>query len=230
MKRLRENTYSDKYTWIDELVQNCQRAKATHIDVQISDDRIVISDNGVGCSDPQILFDKSSSGWDESTTRTESPFGEGFFSTMMAADTITATSIGFSATFDVKKMFEENRTDVIEIQSNRRKSGFTIVLTDLCDGVYTWAVENRFKEVGKYIKSPTMTVNGNRVHYEGLNPKTDSPFVRKVDTPFFKGWIEPRHWRNGDYGDNSIKCFAYSRHIKDSKEFYNVAGLSLIHI
>lgn len=224
MKRLRENTYSDKYTWIDELVQNCQRAKATHIDVQISDDRIVISDNGIGCSDPQILFDKSSSGWDEDTTRTESPFGEGFFSTMMAADTITATSIGFSATFDVKKMFAENRTDVIEIQSNRRKSGFTIVLTDLCENVYSWEVERRFREVGKYIKSPTMTVNGDRVHYEGLNPKTDSPFVRKIDTPFFKGWIEPRNWRNGNYGDNSIKCFAYNRHIKDSKEFYNVAG------
>ena len=30
MKKLRSNTYSDAYSWVDELVQNCQRAKATH--------------------------------------------------------------------------------------------------------------------------------------------------------------------------------------------------------
>ena len=224
MKRLRENTYSDRYTWIDEIVQNCQRAKATHIDVQIDYDRIIIADNGIGCTDPQILFDKSSSGWDADVTNSESPFGEGFFSTMMAANTITVSSVGFTAVFDVNRMFEENRTDVIDVQPNRKKSGFTVTLTDLCDNMYTWQVEKRFKEVGKYIKCPTMTVNGERVHYEGLNPDTENPFMRKVDTPYFKGWIEPRSYRNNDYGDNFIKCFAFSRHVKDSSKFYMVAG------
>lgn len=224
MKRLRENTYSDRYTWIDEVIQNCQRAKATHIDVTVEYDRIIVSDNGVGCTDPQILFDKSSSGWDEEVTATESPFGEGFFSTMMAADTITVSSVGFTATFDVNKMFAENKTDVIDIQPNKKRSGFTLTLTDLTSNTYRWDVIDRFKKVGKYIKSPTMTVNGERVHYEGLNPDSDSPFVRKVDTPYFKGWIEPRSWKNGDWGDINIKFFACSRHIKDSTKFHNVSG------
>lgn len=225
MKKLRDNTYSDKYTWVDEVIQNCQRSKATHIDVQIEDDKIVISDNGIGCSDPQVLFDKSSSGWDEATTQAESPFGEGFFSTMMAANMITVTSVGFTATFDVNKMFEENNVDVVDVVPNRKKSGFTLVLTDLCPGVFPWTVEHRFREVAKYIKSPTTSINGERVHYEGLTPNSNSPFIRKVDTPYFRGWIEPKSWKNGDWETPTIKCFAFSRHIKDSQKYDGVSGV-----
>ena len=121
MKKLRSNTYSDRYAWVDELIQNCQRAKATHIDVDVDEYNrtVTVSDNGIGCDDPRYLFDKSSSGWDQETTKNESPFGEGFFSTMLAANTITVKSKGFTAIFDVNRMFEENNPDVIEIHPNK---------------------------------------------------------------------------------------------------------------
>jgi hypothetical protein len=227
MQKLRTVTYADRYTWVDEVIQNCQRAKATHVDVTIEDDKIVISDNGIGCTDPEVLFVKSSSGWDESTTKNESPFGEGFFSTMMIANTITVTSVGFTAVFDVNKMFSENTVDAVDVYPNRKRTGFTLTLTDLCETDDTWyrryQIENRFKEVAKYIKSPTVSINGEKVRYEGLTPLTNDPFIRKVSTPYFKGWLQPNPFRY--YKSSIIKCFAFSRLVKDSTKFRDIGGV-----
>lgn len=228
MKKLQTSTYSDRYAWVDEVVQNCQRSGASHIDVMIEDDMIVVTDNGCGCTDPQVLFDKSSSGWDETTQKSENPFGEGFFSTMMAADTIQVKSVGFTAIFDVKKMFDTNSVDVIEVIPNRKKSGFTLTLTNLRSSVSLWTTMERFRKVGRYIKSPTMTINGERVKYEGLDPKIDSPFVHKFSTPLFKGWIVPDSWtdHSRNYGEEiEVKCFAFSRLIKNTNKFIGVRGV-----
>ena len=162
MLKLRNSTYSDRLSWVDELVQNCQRSKASHIKVTVTYDKVIVEDNGVGCTDPQVLFDKSSSGWDSETKSSQNPFGEGFFSTMMVADMIKVSSVGFEAEFDVKKMFETGNVDCIKVKKSTRKSGFVVVLTELNENFSRWGTVSRFKQVGKYIKSPTMSVNGER--------------------------------------------------------------------
>lgn len=227
MKKLRNSTYSDRYTWVDELIQNCQRSGATHIDVKIDhyDSTITVSDNGCGCNNPQALFEKSTSDWDDTIVQNESPFGEGFFSTMMAADTINVKSVGFNALFDVNKMFAENTVDVIEVTKNRKKSGFTVTLSDLRSDVSLYAVEERFKETAKYIKSPSTTINGELVHYEGLNPDIDHPFLRKIDTPMFKGWIHPHMYGRDGYKDPKLRTFAYHRKVMDLNGFYGINGV-----
>ena len=229
MKKLRYSVYSDPFAWVEEIIQNCQRAKATHINVTLEPDRIVISDNGIGCSDPQMLFEKNTSGWNKDIQTSESPFGEGFFSTLMAADTITVKSIGFTATFDTDKMFEQNNLDAIDvITDSHSKSGFTLILTNLRQNICD--VEKRFNNVAKYIKSPTVSINGKKIKYEGLTPNIDNPFIRRVDTPFFKGWIKPYNWlRDWSVGSSVIssviKCFAFSRKILDSEKYPGVEGV-----
>lgn len=225
MKKLRSTTYADRYAWVEEVIQNCQRSKATRVDVTIDYDHVIISDNGVGCTDPQILFDKSSSGWDEETTANESPFGEGFFSTMIVANTITVKSIGFMAIFDVNKMFEENTTDVIEVYDNKKKSGFSLTLTNFTDEYTTWQTESRFKEVAKYIKSPSVYINGEKVKYEGTAPIEDTPFLLKIDNEYFKGWICPQSYRRSYTYSNIVKCFAFDRLVKESYKFAGVRGV-----
>ncbi len=223
MRKLRNSVYSDPFAWVEEVIQNCQRAEATHVNVTIDYDKIIISDNGVGCSDPQTLFEKNTSGWNENIQASESPFGEGFFSTLMAADTITVKSVGFVATFDTKKMFEQNDLNAIDITENKRsKSGFTLVLTNLRQDTYN--IEKRFNSVAKYIKSPSIYVNGKKVKYEGLKPNIDSQFIRYVDTPFFKGWLKPHSWYT-DWGAAAIKCFAFDRKIMDSDKYPGVEGV-----
>ena len=223
MRKLRTNTYQNKYAWIEELMQNAQRAGAKHVDVTIENDCITISDDGCGCNDPKMLFEKSSSGWSDTIMQNESPFGEGFFSTMLAANRITVKSIGFNAVFDVKKMFEQNDPDVIEITPNSKTSGFKVILEDLED-IYMWNVEETFKKVARFIKTPTTSINGVHVKYKGLDPDTDSPFVRKVKTPHMRGWIIPHRWSD-DYIDSYIETFYSDRKVKDLKIFEGVSGI-----
>ena len=225
MKRLRSNTYSDKYTWVDEIIQNCQRAKATNVRVEITNKKVIVSDNGVGCTNPEELFEKNVSGWDCETVTNENPFGEGFFSTIVVANTIIVESIGFKAVFDVNKMFNENNINAVTVTPNNRKSGFRITLKDFLPNVYRYEIENRFKEVAKYIKTPRIAVNGSIVKFEGINCKENKPYIHKIDNPLFKGWIRPYSYKLGDYGFNDIiKCFAFDRLIKDSKEFNGITG------
>lgn len=231
MKKLRTTSYSDKLAWVDELVQNCQRSGATHIKVTIEGDyaleKIIVEDNGEGCSDPQVIFEKSSSDWNDDVTANESPFGEGFFSTMMIADKINVASIGFTATFDVKKMFEENTVQAIDIKSNRKKSGFTVTLTDILPeyDYMRFSIIERFKNVGKYIKKPSMSINGEIVNYEGLNPKTNHKFMHKINNEMFRGWIHPYAFGRDGYFDPSVKAFAYSRFVMKMPKSNGVNGI-----
>lgn len=225
MKKLRSNVYADKYTWIDELIQNTQRSDATTVNVTVTDNKVIVEDDGVGCTDPEMLFIKNTSGWNETVTANENPFGEGFFSTIVAFNRIEVESVGFNAVFDVNKMFAENNVDVVDITPNRRKKGFKVILTDWLEGVRDYRIEYQFREVAKYIKNPKIYVNGNRVKYEGINPANiDKPFVCKVDNEYFRGWIRPHSWRC-DWDNAEIKCFAFDRVVKDSNKFSGVAGV-----
>ena len=69
-------------------------------------DKFIIEDDGVGLDDPQVLFEKGTSGWGRGSIK-PNPFGEGFFSTLMVANKIKIRSIGFEAIFDIRKMFEQ---------------------------------------------------------------------------------------------------------------------------
>ena len=217
MKKLRTSTYADKYTWVDELIQNAQRAGATNIHVTLDHtyETITIEDNGCGCTDPQVLFRKSDTGWDSTVVQNESPFGEGFFSTMMAANKIIVESVGFSALFDVKKMFDTGDINCIEITPCKRKSGFKVILADLTSDCRLHRVNKRFVETGKYLKSPSTYIDGVKVPYEGLTPKDKSKYTVKLDNDMFSGWLMPYSWRSNQYGDNYIKTFAYGRYVKD---------------
>ena len=229
MRRIKNTAYSDRLTWIDELVQNGQRSRAKNIKITLQNnygklEKIIIEDDGVGCTNPENLFIKSTSGWDSEITQLETPFGEGFFSTIMVANNIEVESVGFTANFDVNRMFSENTTDVVEIMQNDRKSGFVITLTDInTDRYSSWSIENRIQEVGRYIKSPRIFLNGKKVAYEGTEPKVARDYMRKINTPHCKGWIYPDEWAY-------IRYFAFDRLVKKDygSEFRNFGGVLTI--
>ena len=227
MKKLRTSTYSDKYTWVDELVQNAQRAGAKHLRVTFDyiNMHLIVEDDGCGCTDPQVLFRKSDTGWNETVIHEESPFGEGFFSTMMAADNIFVESVGFNAKFDVKKMFETGDIDCIEITPNNRKSGFKVTLSDLTSNCSFYQATRRFKETCRYIKTPSTFIDGEKVPYEGLTPKDKSKYTVKLSNDMFTGWIQPYSWKNNDWGQNYLKVFAYDRYVKDLPHHDIVNGI-----
>lgn len=218
MKKLRNTAYGDRLAWVEELIQNTQRAKATKVDIKVDYDKVVFIDNGIGTTEPQNLFEKSTSGWDSSID-SQNPFGEGFFSTLMVADKIRVKSVGFIADFDVKKMFEQNSIDCIEVKGSSRKSGFIVELTELRKDYSEYEVKDRVKEVAQYISGIRFFLNGKEIEHKDFTDTEGHRFSRVVSNKFFKGWLRPFKWGsrpNGDgYGADEVKTYAQERFVKD---------------
>lgn len=87
-------TFTDHTKVLGELLQNGRRAKATQIDITITDKAIVFADNGVGIEDPSVLLAIARSGWDEGTMNDEAPYGLGWVSCLFACETVSVQSKG----------------------------------------------------------------------------------------------------------------------------------------
>ncbi len=79
--------FTDRFTLVTELLQNARRAGATRIDIthDAAAKRLCVRDDGHGIGDFQKLLTFNESGWDESTTDLERPFGIGFSKCLYAA-------------------------------------------------------------------------------------------------------------------------------------------------
>ena len=226
MKKLRTVTYGDRLAWIEELIQNAQRAGARRVDIKIKMDKVVFNDNGKGCSDPQVLFEKSTSGWGKEVSN-QNPFGEGFFSTLMVANKVKVRSIGFEAVFDIRKMFEENTLDCITTKGSSRRSGFYIELTDLEEEYNSWLAEERVKEVAQYISGINFYLNGEKLKHKKFTDTDGSPFAVVINNEYAKGWLRPFNWGPDGYGGDKYKVYAQERFVKDIYTT-GVAGTVLI--
>lgn len=216
MRKIRSTVYGDRLAWVDELIQNTQRAKATEVHIQVEWDKVIVQDNGGGCDNPQVLFEKSESGWDESIN-SQNPFGEGFFSTIMVADKITVRSVGFESIFDVEKMFRENTIDCIEVKGSSRRSGFIVILENLNDEYREWSVQQRVKETAQYIKGTKFYLNGELIEHKDFTDTDGSKFSMQIDNEVATGWIRPFRWGGeyDGYGGDEYKLFAQERLVKE---------------
>jgi hypothetical protein len=215
MKKLRTLTYGDRLSWVEELIQNTQRAGARNVWIKTERDKFTIEDDGKGLDDPQILFEKSTSGWGEEVS-SQNPFGEGFFSTLMVANKIKVRSIGFEAVFDVRKMFEQNTLDCITIKGSARRSGFVVELTDLEDEYDVWTVEQRVREVAQFISLMNFYLNGEKLTHKKFTDTDGSPFAKVIDNEYVVGWLRPFKWGSEDgYGGDGYKVYAQERFVKE---------------
>jgi hypothetical protein len=72
-------------SWPDELIQNCLRAKATHIKWEETTDSLTVTDDGHGITELKNwseLFDISSSDWKNAQTNEQIPAGMGIYSVL----------------------------------------------------------------------------------------------------------------------------------------------------
>ena len=226
MKKLRTVVYGDRLAWVEELIQNTQRAGATRVDITVSHDRFTIEDNGKGCTSPQVLFEKSQSGWSEEID-SQNPFGEGFFSTIMVANMIRVKSVGFVAEFDVRKMFEQNTVDCISVKGSDKKSGFIVELEDLEDEYSIWSVENRVIEVAQFIRGIQFYLNGKLIEHKSFTDTDGSPYAIPVKTDKFEGWLRPFVWGSDGYDGDEYALYAQERKVKEN---YLTGVKGLIHV
>lgn len=216
----RNNMFADKIAFIDELVQNAQRARATKLDVMISRDKIEFRDNGVGLSDPRNLFTMSQSGWDEETQESQSPFGLGFFSVVMAADMIgieTVSKVDFkkrTMKFDVLKLIEEKRRDVIDYQEEDQyglieEPYFKVTLTQLRQNVIDQldSIRERLTNIALFAHDLTISSNETVLSKKDLSITDGSKYAIPVENDEVKGWLRPSDW--SEYGSTSKVILFY---------------------
>jgi len=150
----------DLPTILSELLQNARRASATRVDITTTvreDTRceIIITDNGAGISDPQILLTFGESDWDEHTDVTENAAGMGFYS--LASTGCTIASADWVCTIDRDGFVG---TVPVAVQQRPWAAGTTITFLTK-PGTSPESVAGSVKEAVLYFPVPTY-VNGER--------------------------------------------------------------------
>ena len=136
--------YSSPAALVDELVQNASRAKATRLDVRITNcwkgknpiEAFQFKDNGVGMSDPQKLLSMAASGWDDETAKDQDPFGLGFWSVAGCAGKVLIRTQDWLIELDVEMMRKTQSVDIVTVEkSTEWVDGFEVTLTCVMMGM-----------------------------------------------------------------------------------------------
>lgn len=177
--------YKDTATVVDELLQNCQRAKATLVDVRVSGGTLVVMDDGAGCPDPQALFEKNTSAWGNE----DEAFGEGFFSVFLLADKLEVRSCDWSLTLDVLEMLRTQDMHIEVTEGLEHVEGMIVQVSGE-------AVEDDDYELRQEVEMLaqtmdfTTTLNGQELEkVELFQPSGQGQF--RVESDLFEGCVMP---------------------------------------
>jgi len=110
-----EKSFTNKTTFLTEMMQNARRAKATYVAFNLDEEnnKLVVTDDGVGITEKSLLFTIAESGWGNmeetaDVVKNEDPFGVGFLSVLFACKTILVESPGFSLFGETSRILGEN--------------------------------------------------------------------------------------------------------------------------
>lgn len=92
--RALSKTFTNDHAVLGELLQNGRRAGASRIDITVTDDLIVVQDDGCGISDFSVLLSIAKSGWDDAVKRSDAPYGMGFASSFFTCEHLGVMSKG----------------------------------------------------------------------------------------------------------------------------------------
>lgn len=213
--------FTDKFTLISELIQNARRAGASEVSISYDDasKRLVVADNGTGIEDFQSLLHFNASGWNESTTQAEHPFGLGFSKCLYAASHVHITSRGKSLEFDCADALAQHELEVGNAVD--APLGFTVITLD---GVDLPALGTRIDRITRGFPIPVVF---NGVTQPRLHATTSS--MHFVDSDI--GLI---HIAGRDNGKRATGMAVYLQGLlvgDSSRDFYCChSGLDVVHL
>jgi hypothetical protein len=201
LKLLRQSTFKDILCFLDEDIQNAQRAKAKEVRIttNINKKTIVIENDGKILTNPQSLFSIAESGWDEEVKSQENPFGMGFFSNITISNLIEVYSGKLHIVFDVDKMINTNNTEILVEEVEEPYNGFKLILNNInFDKIYSYQIEERVEMLGKYIQELDIYYNDELQEKKDLLEGDESTFQIQVKENNFRGWIAlgSNYWFN----------------------------------
>ncbi|QWU14206.1 hypothetical protein SAMN04487895_101495 [Paenibacillus sophorae] len=192
LKLLRQSTFKDKLSFLDEDIQNAQRAKATEVKVNIDycNKKVTIENNGKTLQNPQALFSIAESEWDEDIQKSESPFGMGFFSNITVSDYIEVYTGNKHIIFNVSDMIQNNKTQIEVNEIANSYDGFKLILNNFdFNQVTSTSIRERVEMLGKYIHELDIYCDNVMQEKKDLTEGDGSVFLSKINDEFIKGWI-----------------------------------------
>ncbi|ASA22569.1 hypothetical protein [Paenibacillus donghaensis] len=192
LKLLRQSTFKDKLSFLDEDIQNAQRAKATEVKVSVDyyNDKVTIENNGKILLNPQALFSIAESEWDEDIQKSESPFGMGFFSNITVSDYIEVFTGNKHIIFNVSDMIQNNKTEIEVNDIGDTYDGFKLILNNFdFSQVSSSSIRERVEMLGKYIHELDIYCDGKLQEKKDLTEGDGSVFNSKINDETLKGWI-----------------------------------------
>lgn len=204
LKLLRQSTFKDIYCFLDEDIQNAQRAKATEVKVTVDrwgEGTVVIENNGNVLSNPQALFSIAESDWDEEVRNSENPFGMGFFSNITVSNLINVHSGNTYITFDVENMISTNNTEIKVEEIDECYDGFKLILNNFdFDTASAYDIQERVEVLGRYVHELDIYYNGELIEEKDLTEGDGSKYRFSVDDENCRGWISLGN--NYSWGNN----------------------------
>lgn len=225
LKLLRQSTFKDIYCFLDEDIQNAQRAKATEVKVTVDrwrEGTVTIENNGNILTNPQALFSIAESDWDEEVKNSENPFGMGFFSNITVSNLINVHSGNTYITFDVEDMISTNNTEIKVEEIDEYYDGFKLILRNFdFDTVSEYRIQERVEVLGKYIHELDIYYNGELIEGKDLTEGDDSKYQFSIDDENCKGWIALGN--NYSWGNN-VNVFYKGRLVAPLEGFPYLKG------
>lgn len=225
LKLLRQSTFKDMYCFLDEDVQNAQRAKATEVKVTVDrcgEGTVTIENNGDVLNNPQVLFSIAESDWDEEVKNSENPFGMGFFSNITVSNLINVHSGNTYITFDVEDMICTNNTEIKVEEIDEYYDGFKLILNNFdFNTASEYKIQERVEILGKYIHELDIYYNGELIEGKDLTEGDDSKYQFSIDDENCKGWIA---LGNNCYWGNNINVFYKGRLVAPLEGFPYLKG------
>ena len=225
LKLLRQSTFKDIYCFLDEDVQNAQRAKATEVRVTVDrwgEKTVTIENNGNILTNPQALFSIAESDWDEEVRNSENPFGMGFFSNITVSNLINVHSGNTYITFDVEDMISTNNTEIKVEEIDEYYDGFKLILRNFdFDTASSYDIQERVEVLGKYIHELDIYYNGELIEEKDLTEGDGSKYQFSVDDENCKGWIALGN--NYSWGNN-VNVFYKGRLVAPLEGFPYLKG------
>jgi hypothetical protein len=155
LKIRNRQVFSNTLTFLKELLQNAQRARAKHVTINVGDGRFVIADDGCGCR-PEAVFTLDFSEWDS----TKEGFGIGFWSVLAIPDlkTVNVSSRRWSGRIDVDHLFDAGDLSVSMGEITYMK-GFALLMESPWFSEHEMEIEAEIERIARYLPFET-TVNG----------------------------------------------------------------------
>lgn len=117
-------SFATSTSCLAEMMQNARRSGASEIRFNLTNDTLLVCDDGCGIDDMQNLFSLTKSGWDNDVAAEDKPFGMGFLSCLFASSEVTIHSHNDIMNFKTADAIDFSSMEVKKVPEYRKGASF----------------------------------------------------------------------------------------------------------